>query len=151
LPPLSPAFQTRRLLALTLRDLRRLAVTSVQPVLDDWQHRMYRRLAAVPNSAAPSQRAKLLTGLSVGTEIIHLRRLAPQLGFGSELDWAFKAFVKGDIASAIEQLTGLDRRLASLANSHALTSVALRERGRILVICDALIEHRAYFDKGAPA
>jgi uncharacterized membrane protein YccC len=151
LPPLSPTFQTRRLLELTLRDLRRLAVTSIRPAVNDWRHRMCRRLAAVPNSAAPSQLTLLLTALSVGTEIIHLRRLPAQLGLGSELDSAFKAFVKGDIAGAIEQLNGLDHRLASLADSHALTSVVLRERGRILVICDALVEHRAYFDKGAPA
>ena len=39
LPPLSPAFRTRRLLALTLRDLRRLAIGRSQP---DWQGRVLR-------------------------------------------------------------------------------------------------------------
>ena len=37
LPPLSPALRTRRLLALTLRDLRRLATDPTPRTLNDWQ------------------------------------------------------------------------------------------------------------------
>ena len=37
LPPLSPELRARRLLALTLRDLRRLAVASQLPRLEDWE------------------------------------------------------------------------------------------------------------------
>jgi uncharacterized membrane protein YccC len=43
LPPLSPAFRTRRLLEVTLRDLRRLARGHV---FTDWEGRIYGRLSA---------------------------------------------------------------------------------------------------------
>jgi uncharacterized membrane protein YccC len=150
LPPLSPALRTQRLLALALRDLRRLATDPGQPRRDDWEHRMHSRLAAVPDAAEPVQRAQLVTALSVGTEIIELRRIAPKLGFSSELDAALEAFAQADSAAAIELLTGLDHHLASLTDSDVQISVALHERARLLLICDALIEHRAYFDEGAP-
>jgi uncharacterized membrane protein YccC len=48
LPPLSPAYRTRRLLALTLRDLRCLATHPNPDTPNDWEQRMYAkvRLAA---------------------------------------------------------------------------------------------------------
>jgi hypothetical protein len=69
LPSLSPAFRTRRLLALTLRDLRRLAIDRSQP---DWQGHVHGRLTAMPDEATPLQRAQLVAALSVGSAIIHL-------------------------------------------------------------------------------
>jgi hypothetical protein len=54
----------------------------------------------------------------------------------------------GEIASA--RLAAFDRRLASIPDSDPRASSALRARGRILVILDALVEHRAYFEEGAP-
>ena len=44
LPPLSPGFRTRRLLALTLRDLRRLATGATTPLGSEWESRTYSRL-----------------------------------------------------------------------------------------------------------
>jgi uncharacterized membrane protein YccC len=149
LPPLSPALRTQRLLALALRDLRRLATHALRRLPDDWEHRMYSRIEVVPDAAEPLQRAQLVAALSVGTEIIHLRRVVPQLGLGSELDSALEAFAQGNSAAAIERLERLDHHLASLTDSDPLTSIAMRERGRILAICDALVQHRAYFDAGA--
>jgi uncharacterized membrane protein YccC len=70
LPQLSPALLARRLLALTLRDLRRLAISALAPRPADWEHRMFDRLAALPDQATPLQRAWMLTALSVGGDII---------------------------------------------------------------------------------
>jgi uncharacterized membrane protein YccC len=66
LPPLSPAFRARRLLALTLRDLRRLATGPALWTADDWEGRICGRLAA-PRfvHARPKTRMKLLTGISM--------------------------------------------------------------------------------------
>jgi len=150
LPPLSPAFRAQRLLALTLRDLRRLATGAVQRRPDDWEGRIYGRLAALPDAAEPLQRAQLVTALSVGSEIIYLRNAMPELGFGSELDSALSALAQGDSAAAVAELERLDHRLASLPDSDPRIPAALGERGRILLICDALINHRAYFDAGEP-
>src|SRR5260370_10726809 len=47
MPPLSPAFRTRRLLALALRDLRRLATGPIPPTPDDCEGRMYGRFSAL--------------------------------------------------------------------------------------------------------
>jgi uncharacterized membrane protein YccC len=149
LPPLSPAKQSERLLALALRDLRRLATTAVQRPRDEWENRIYSRLAAVPEQAEPLQRAQLLTALLVGTEIIRLRRIAPRLGLVSALDSALEALARGNSVAATAGLTALDQRLALLGQGDPQTSIVQRERGRVLAICDALVRHRCYFDAGA--
>jgi uncharacterized membrane protein YccC len=148
-PPLSPALRTERLLALSLRDLRRLATAAVQRLRDDWEGRMYSRLAALPDQAEPLQRAQLVAALSIGTDIIQLRRIAHQPGVVSELDRALKALAQGNSAAATERLIALDQRLASFNEADPQTCIVLRERGRVLAICDALVRHRAYFDTGA--
>ena len=76
LPPLSPELRTRRLLALTLRDLHRLTKRPAAWTANDWKSRIYSRLCALPAQAESLQRAQLLTILSVGTEIIRLRGIA---------------------------------------------------------------------------
>ena len=149
LPPLSPAKQSERLLALTLRDLRRLATAAIHWRWDDWDNRMYSRLAALPDQAEPLQRAQLLAALSVGTEIIRLRHMAPQLGLDCELDSVLKALAQGNSVAATAGLTVLDQRLASLGRGNLQTSRVQQERGRVLAICDALAQHRSYFDAGA--
>jgi uncharacterized membrane protein YccC len=147
LPPLSPALRTRRLLALTLRDLRRLATGPIPSTPDDWEGRMYGRLSALPDETEALQRARLLAALSVGTEIIRLRRIAPRLGGGSDLDAAHAALAQGNSTIATARLARLDRRLASHPGAG---SVVLRARGHVLAISVALAEHASYFDAGAP-
>ncbi len=149
LPPLSPAFRTRRLLALTLRDLRRLARGPIPRAPGDWEGRIYGRLAALPDAAEPLQRSQLLAALAVGSEIIQLRRIAPRLGQGSDLDAALVALARGNSAIATARLARLDDRLASLPSAGSEASLALQVRGSILVITEALIEHASYFDAGA--
>jgi uncharacterized membrane protein YccC len=149
LPPLSPAKQSERLLALALRDLRRLATTAVQRPRDEWENRIYSRLAALPEQAEPLQRAQLLAAQSVGAEVIHLRRIAPRLGLVSDLDSALEALAEGNSVAATAALTALDQRLDLLGQGAPETSLVQRERGRVLAICDALVRHRSYFDAGA--
>jgi uncharacterized membrane protein YccC len=149
LPPLSPALRARRLLARSLRDLRRLVATTVPARSEDWEGRMTGRLAAMPNEAAPPQRAQLLAVLSVGSEIIHLRHMAPRLGAAAELDAALAALAQGNSALALTQLHQLDSRLA--ADTRPQATVTLRVRSRIRVMSEALAQHAAYFDAGAPA
>jgi uncharacterized membrane protein YccC len=148
LPPLSPAFRTQRLLELTLRDLRRLVTADVGRLPVHWEGRIYKRLVALPDEAEPLQRAQLLAALSVGHEIIELRRFAPQLGLVSDLDGALEPFAQGNSAAAVARLERLDRRLASLTESDSQAVLILRERARILLIRDALVEYREYFDAG---
>jgi len=151
LPPLSPAFRTRRLLALTLRDLRRLATDPARWTREDWEDRMHTRIAALPNAAEPLQRSQILTALSVGSEIINLRRIVPQLGLDAELDAGLAALAQGHCAAAIAQFAALDRRLAALAESGLQAFLALRTRAMVLLVSDALVQHGAYFDAGEGA
>jgi uncharacterized membrane protein YccC len=151
LPPLSPALRTRRLLDLTLRDLRRLAVGPRPPAPEDWDGRIYGRLAAMPAEADPLQRAQLLTAQAIGNGMIELRDMAPRLGAAAALDAALAAFAQGNCALAIARLRELDRRLASAPEDGPQTTLALRARALVLVVSEALSRHLAYLDRGAPA
>jgi uncharacterized membrane protein YccC len=150
LPPLSPALRTRRLLALTLRDLRRLARGSIRWTPDEWKGRMYSRLSALPDQALPLQRSQLLAALSVGSEIIRLRGIAPRLGLGPDLEAALAALAHGNSALATAGLARLDHRLAARPGAEPETELALRARSSILAISEALAEHASYFDAEAP-
>jgi uncharacterized membrane protein YccC len=151
LPPLSPAVRVRRLLDFTSRDLRRLAVAPAIPTVDDWESRIYNRLTALPVQATPLQRALLLAALSVGTEIIGLRQIAPHLGTATELNAALDDIARGHSAEAIAKLRRFDDRLAATRESGTEASMALRGRGGVLFICEAITEHGRFFDAGAPA
>jgi uncharacterized membrane protein YccC len=150
LPPLSPAFRIRRFLALTSRDLRRLAVAPLLPAPYDWESRIYSRLIALPDQATPLQRAQLLAALSVGAEIIGLRQMAGQLGTTAELDAALNDIALGHSTEAIAKLCEFDERLASTRETGTEAAMTLRGRGRILILSEAIAEHSHYFDEGAP-
>lgn len=148
-PPLSPTLRVRRLLASTSRDLRSLANASMLATPDYWESRIYSRLIALPDQATPLQRAQLLAALSVGTEIIGLRQMAPHLGMTAELGAALNDIALGHSTEAVAKLRQFGDRLASARETGAEASMALRGRGRLLVISEALAEHSQYFDAGA--
>jgi uncharacterized membrane protein YccC len=138
--PLSPAYRTRRLLALAVRDLRRLAMQESFP---DWEGHIYGRLAALPPEATPLQHAEVLAALSLGTEIIRLCPVVRRFDTGSELDDALAAIADGKSATALPHLRCLDETLASCSLAEP---EALRARGSILVITEVLSQHADYFD-----
>jgi uncharacterized membrane protein YccC len=147
IPPLSPAFRTRRLLELTLGDLHRLATGPMPHTPDDWEGRMYGRFSALPDEAQPLQRSLLLAAFAVGTEIIQLRHIALRLELETALDSALKALAQGQSAIATARLSHLDQVLAARPGA---SPAALRARGLILAISEALTQHPAYFDAGMP-
>jgi uncharacterized membrane protein YccC len=141
IPSLSPASRTRRLLALTLRDLRHLALGRT---FNDWAGHIHSRLSAMPTAATPLQRAQVLAALSLGTEILRLCSTVPRLGIGTDLSGALTAVAQARSASAIADLQHLDEELASFADEPA----ALQARGSIIVISEVLNQHAAYLDDG---
>jgi uncharacterized membrane protein YccC len=149
LPPLSPPMRTRRLLTLTLRELRRLATGPIPRTTDDWQGRIYGRLTVLPDQAEPLQRAQLLAALSVGTEITRLRRVAPLLDQPRELDAALAAVSSGNSALATERLAHLAQRLTALPDTGPGTQVTLRAGANIVALSEALARHADYFNAGA--
>ncbi len=144
LPPLSPTVRARRLLALTLRDLRRLATGRSR---SDWERHTIVRLSALPNEATPQQRAQLLAALAVGSEIILLRR---QAGIDLALNSAFGALAGGQSAIATTRLSDLDVMLRDVAEGKRGTQDLLRVRASIAVLSEALTKHATYFDGGSP-
>jgi uncharacterized membrane protein YccC len=145
LPPLSPAFRTRRLLALALRDLRHLATDLIPDRPDDWEARMYGRFALLPDQAQPLQRSVLLAAFSVGTQIIQLRRICRRFNLSPGPDAALEAVAQGNSATAIAKFADLETALTSRPGA-----AALRARGLILAISETLTQHSSYFDAGAP-
>ena len=150
LPPLSPALQIRRLLAFALSDLRRLATARAPLQLDDWEERMYSRIAALPDKAGAIQGDQLLAVLAAGREILQLRRLSALVHLGPELDVALAALAQGHSAIATIQLAQLDHRLASSPDKKP-EHLTLQARASILVLSEALAQHADYFDAGLPA
>jgi uncharacterized protein with von Willebrand factor type A (vWA) domain len=133
------------LLALTLRDLRCLAM---ERTFTDWAGHIHGRLSAMPAEATPLQRAQVLAVLSLGTEIIRLRPIARRFGFGPDLEDALAAVAEGRSIIAIARMKRLDGALADLGTTE---TAALRGRGSILVISDVLTKHPEYFDIGVKA
>jgi uncharacterized membrane protein YccC len=143
--PLSPALRARRLLALTLRDLRRVAGGRQRR---DWQFQIHGRLAAMPADAPLLQLAQLLAALAAGNEIIRLRGIAGPLRIGTALERAFAATARGDIAGATAQLNRLDATLATPQGAAPDSQSVLRARAGILALTEVLGRHQAYFDAG---
>jgi uncharacterized membrane protein YccC len=145
MPPVPPILRARRLLALTLRDLRRLATGWLPRSADGWEGRVYSRLSVLPDAAAPLQRSELVAALSLGIEIIRLRRICRRFDLGSHLNAALEAMARGDSAMTIARLDRLDEALAARPGT-----AALRARSTILAMSEALTEHATYFDAEAP-
>jgi uncharacterized membrane protein YccC len=149
LPPLSPALRARRLLALTLRDLRRLPTGPVLPTRGRWESKAYGRLSLLPEQAEPLQRAQLLAALSVGTEIIRLRRIARRIRLGVDIDVALEGVARGQSVLATERLARIYDGLDVVPAVGARGPITLRVQGSIRAICEALVRHAPYFDSEA--
>lgn len=149
IPPLSPALRTHRLLALTLRDLRRLAGARTPMPQNEWESRIYGRLAAMPQQAELVQGAQLVAALSVGAEVIRLRGVAGRFGLEEELAAAAAALAHGNSAQAIERFAEVDRALASGPAQQPGAALRLRARGSICAITEAIARYSDYFDAGA--
>jgi uncharacterized membrane protein YccC len=150
LPPMPPAMRAQRLLALTLRDLRRLTRGKLPRSPAAWNGRLYGRLSALPDSVDLLQAARLAAAASVGTEIIRLRRIAARFGLGAELEPAMAAIAGGNSIAAIHELDRFDRTLADVPAPTHGARLRLRARGMIRSVADSLTQHATYFDARVP-
>jgi uncharacterized membrane protein YccC len=140
LPPVPPPIRARRLLALTLADLRRLARRAKPGRLEAWEGRGFARLLAMPDQAQPVQRAELVSMVAVGKEILRLRRAPPRFIASGALGAALGALAEGRSSRAIEGFERVDRELAALASPLAPSRIVMSLRASILVICGQLSE-----------
>ncbi len=76
IPPLSPELRTRRLIAHARGDLMQLVRGRWRLSPLQWQRRSYTRLVQLPPQATLLQHGQVLAALSVGRELLNVRRLA---------------------------------------------------------------------------
>lgn len=146
LPPQSPAARTRRLLYLTLRDLRRLARGPIPRRSDDWERRVFARISVLPDSGQPVQRSRIVAALAAGTEIIRLHRLSGRLSLGADLEPALHGLACGHSAVAAATLERFDRSLARIPRRGSTGRLALHARASVLALSELLTQHAVYFD-----
>jgi uncharacterized membrane protein YccC len=146
IPPLSQAQRSRRLLALTLRDLQRLAERARAVPPRDWQDRIFARLAVLPQTAELHQGAQLVAALSLGNEIIRLRRVADRLGIRKELEPALYAIADGESRVAVQWLAQADQVLATPPEQDPDPNARLLARARLCAMTEALTLFADYFD-----
>ena len=147
LPPLPPAWRTRRLLALTLRDLRRLVAGQERFDTAAWVSIVSQRLAAMPAQATLEHEAELLAGLSVGEASIALLEMCPHVTGGDALGHAFACLAIADVAATREWLA----RFCVLQPEGATPEAqrGIRAAVEATLIADALSRHAAFFASGA--
>jgi hypothetical protein len=144
IPPVSPAWRTRRLLALTLRDLQRLTSRRRWLSRADWTRLMSWRLGTATDEATPEQLARLVAALSVGEAVIHLRNNRPRLAAREALDRALAALAALDTAAVRYWLSRFGVQQPNGEGREALTG--MRGRAAATVISDALTRHSDFFD-----
>jgi uncharacterized membrane protein YccC len=147
LPPLSPERRTKRLLMLTLSDLRGLLRGRQRFSEDSWLGRLSQRLAAMPKEATREDEAELLAALSVGQASIALRTApAATLTERETLERALALLAEKNVAAAHD---GLVR----FATAQSERPPAEGRRGfdiaaEATVIADALRRHPQFFARG---
>jgi uncharacterized membrane protein YccC len=146
LPPMPQAMRAQHLLALTLRDLRRLAQGKLPRSSEAWERRVYARLCAIPTSIDTLQGAQMAAALSVGSELIRLRRVAHRFALSASLEPAMAAIAAGRCGAAILALGRFDRALAALPETQPGIRLRLRARGTICSLSYSLARHANYFD-----
>jgi fusaric acid resistance family protein len=143
LPPLSPVRRTRRLLVLTLRDLRRLATGQRRLENRAWTSIVSQRLGAMPEQATLEQEAELLAGLSVGEASIALLEARPHVTGGDALDHAFASLARANVVEAREWLA---RFCAHQSEGDTATAQrGMRAAVEAALIADALTQHADFF------
>jgi uncharacterized membrane protein YccC len=146
LPAIPAAWQTQRLLALSVRDLRRLAVRRRWLSRADWTSLISCRLAGLPTSASQEQLAQLLAALSSGEAVIQLRDWRRTFVATDHLDCALAALSAGNIPGTRYWLA---KFVTTLSESEG-SLVALRGQAAVSVIEDALARHAAFFADDPP-
>jgi uncharacterized membrane protein YccC len=146
-PQLKPRIAAQRLVDLSIRDVRRLAAGRLRRGLRQWQGLMYARLTAMPEQAEPIQRAYLVSALSVGLQIIRLRRLSQHDRGGIRSRDVLANLAAGDLPKVHVAIERADREIAAIAETQPGARLRLRARSALLAIDEAVDWHRRYFEE----
>ena len=143
IPPVPQPIRADRLVELTLRELRRMADGRASPSPAAWQHRVYARLIALPPGVDPLYGSRLVAALSIGLQVLDLRRLAGEGPDGDRLRGALARLAAGDVAGL---LGGLAEVEAALDDGGGEAS-GLRVLTAVQIIRDVIRQHRHEFEE----
>lgn len=146
LPPLPQDVRARRLAALTLRDLRRLAANPLGRSAAAWDSRLHGLLAPMPERADLIQGARIVAALALGGDLIRLARSALHLDVLPPFQTVAGHIASGRTAAAIEALQRLDGLLVQRTTEPGQFRTIMGARSNIAAIREALLQHSAYFD-----
>jgi uncharacterized membrane protein YccC len=150
IPPVSTRLRSQRLVDLSIRDLRRVAIGRRKWTLSQWQRRIYARLATMPEDAEPVQRSYLVATLSVGIQIIRLQQLSRTGRIGAELVDIERSLAAGDLPRLRSALGSIDKEIADIPDTLPGALGRLRARAALLAIREAIDRHNEYFE-GRPS
>ncbi|MCQ8279606.1 FUSC family protein [Acetobacteraceae bacterium KSS8] len=144
-PPLSKEWKVQRLLALTLRDVRRFAAGRKRRAAEDWLGLLITRVGALPGGTDPADRARLVSGLNAGTQVLRLRNLQAGIAQPGQLESSLGLLAQGEVERCADGL----RDLARVQPDDA---AGLRAQVEITLLSDTLLRHAPYFaDRRRPA
>jgi hypothetical protein len=121
----------------------------ILPTRARWESSVYGSLTVLPEQAEPLQRAQLLAALSVGSDIIRLRRTARRIHLGADIDVALEGVARRQSAIATERLARIYDALDVPPRVGPKAPIILRAQGGIRAISEALVRHAVYFDSEA--
>lgn len=139
MPVIPPETRARRLLALSLRDFRRLSLGKRAADERRWTALLSRRIEALPSQTTPEQAGGMMALLALGQAVIHLR--SPLSGPSHALlSHGLRALAGGRLAAARESLEAL---LHAPIPDRADVRHPARLRAAAAVILDAIELHAA--------
>lgn len=145
IPHLPVGIRSDRLVDLSIRDLRRMAAGKRNWTLSEWQGRIYARIIALPEAAAPLQRSLLVAILSVGIQVIRLSHLAAYGKTAIRLTQMRDSLARGDLVALRRALADLDAEMAAVPDTTSGERGRLRGRSALRAIEDAINRYSGYF------
>lgn len=139
LPVLSPQTRARRLLALSVRDVRRLAARARPGDAARWRALMTRRVEDLPPQASDDEARRLLALFALGRAIIFLRAALPDEDGQQLVTGACVALADGRPAAARDACAELAARLDEAAATPAATQIRA-QLATLIGTLDALAE-----------
>ncbi len=137
-PPPGREMRMRRLLALSLRDVRRFAVRRSLRPQQAWLGLLAARIGALPEDADPADRSRLVAAFSAGAQILRLWQQSASIVHPERLTQALRALAAGRVETAIAGLR-------QLAAAQAPDARGLRSRVELVLLSDVLTRHARYF------
>lgn len=137
-PVMSPEQRARRLIRLSVRDLRRLSRDPGGSLARRWQALLTRRLESIPPQASLEQDGALLALLAMGLAILKLRAAVRDAEQARMLGAALAALAHGRLGEALRALEALN---AHAAGGTAAAPILIP--AQVKVLAQAIVDYAA--------